>query len=113
MPTPPPTMFNRFRRRRTCNAQGLVGLDVLLARCHRTCQPPRRALDVVVVPAVERLCRFFSTYSDRFQRPKKSKIDVKCAEVRAGALDFPRALPIAKSLQIDAKCAEVRASHSR
>ncbi|KAL1711551.1 hypothetical protein EV715DRAFT_297963 [Schizophyllum commune] len=41
----------RFRRRRTCNAQGLVGLDVLIARCHRTCQPPRRALDVVVVPA--------------------------------------------------------------
>ncbi|KAL1698183.1 hypothetical protein EV121DRAFT_297470 [Schizophyllum commune] len=41
----------RFRRRRTCNAQGLVGLDVLLARCHRTCKPPRRVLDVVVVPA--------------------------------------------------------------
>ncbi|KAL1724941.1 hypothetical protein EV714DRAFT_278010 [Schizophyllum commune] len=47
----PSTALNRFRRRRTCNAQGLVGLDVLIARCHRTCQPPRRALDVVVVPA--------------------------------------------------------------
>ena len=88
----PSTALSRFRRRRTCNAQGLgelgpslhhllfadiplqVGLDVLLARCHRTCHPPRRVLDVVVVPAGERLCRFLSTYSDRFQRPKKAKI---------------------------------------
>ncbi|KAI5821872.1 hypothetical protein K523DRAFT_422320 [Schizophyllum commune Tattone D] len=31
----------------------------------------------------------------------------------AAALDFSRALSIAKSLQIDAKCAEVRAPRSR
>ncbi|KAL1711295.1 hypothetical protein EV715DRAFT_298316 [Schizophyllum commune] len=68
MPTPPPTMFNRFRRRRTCNAQGLVGLDA---------------------------------------RGGWEGMSLERGAARsAAALDFPRALPIAKSLQIDAKCAE-------
>ena len=101
---------SRLRRRRTCNAQGLgelgpsrhrlsfadiplqVGLDVLLARCHRTCQPPRRLLDVVVVPAGERLCRFFSTYSDRFQRPRKAK----------STSNVPRSAPVPFAERCDA-----------
>ncbi|KAL1711309.1 hypothetical protein EV715DRAFT_298294 [Schizophyllum commune] len=117
MPTPPPTMFNRFRRRRTCNAQGLVGLDVLLARCHRTCQPPRRALDVVVVPAGQKkqnrrqMCRgprrCPSLNAATQARGGWEGMSLERGAARsAAALGFPRALPIARFLQIDAKRAE-------
>ena len=92
IPTSPSTMLSCFRRRRrrcgTSNTQGLgelgpsrhrlsfteiplqVSLDVV---SRRLCQPPRRVLDMVVVPAGNGLCHFCSTFSDRFQTPKKAK----------------------------------------
>ena len=103
IPTSPSTMLSCFcRRRHTSNTHGLgelgpsrhrlsfteiplqVSLDVI---SRRLCQPPRRVLDMVVVPAGERLFHFFRrvlTASQGLQNAKSTPIVPRFAPVPLG-----------------------------